>query len=652
MDLAAELEASLKEFMAAGLVDLHENGGRTSFAGGLSWEVRGDRGKPLLHLWAERFNVTRRVLAITDHSEQRLVLAVERFGRSKPDRLEFVRREFERGARQLSREEFCEQLRAVLAEQFPDDTVESLAISADLEHSLSGNYARGLLRRGSLRYAALAVPSGESSDTIDNCLTFALLWLSRVRHSHAGGTIAGLRVILPKNTSRTVARCFGALDPRLVIDLYEHDPMLNVLERIDPKSAGNVDTWLVPVREPESLLQRARQDLDWIIAAEPNSTSLHPVVQTREVWLRFRGLPFARWDDGRVYFGFGECRRELTPTSQTVLKQLLGDLARCRHPLASDTRHALYRAQPERWLESLVRDDVTRVDAGLDARFVYSQVFASTAGERGILDLLTVTRSGRLAIIELKAGEHIHLPLQAADYWLRVKKHLERGELSRYGYFPGVELQQMSPLVYLVAPALRFHPSTDELLKFLSPDLEVVRLGLAENWRWGLRVVMRQLVAAFLLRIPNRPRAGWTEEVFTFFVAVSQYNLGPRRGPALQSGTFTISIRKKGAVSLLDVAGRLTSFEIDALHEAVSQLLKEGRKNIVLNLGALGYLDSSGIGELARSYVAVVKKGGAMKVVGLSAKVEEVLKITQLFRVFPEFPSEEEGVDSFPESRV
>jgi hypothetical protein len=168
-------------------------------------------------------------------------------------------------------------------------------------------------------------------------------------------TIVGLRIILPKNTGRTVAHRFGALDSRLAIDLYEHEPMLNVLEKIAPTRAGNVDTWLVPARESESLLQRARQALDWIIATEPNSISLHPVVQTREVWLRFRGLPFARWDDGRVYFGLGECRRELTPTSQTDLKQLLRDLARCRHPLASDTRHALYRAQPERWLESLVR---------------------------------------------------------------------------------------------------------------------------------------------------------------------------------------------------------------------------------------------------------------------------------------------------------
>ena len=135
---------------------------------------------------------------------------------------------------------------------------------------------------------------------------------------------------------------------------------------------------------------------------------------------------------------------------------------------------------------------MTRVDATLDARFAYSQVFASAGGAHGILDLLAVTRSGRLAIIELKAGEHIHLPLQAADYWLRVRKHLERGEIARYGYFPAVELQRAPPVVYLVAPALRFHPSTDEILRCLSLELEVVRVGLAEGWRRGLRVIIRQ----------------------------------------------------------------------------------------------------------------------------------------------------------------
>jgi hypothetical protein len=56
----------------------------------------------------------------------------------------------------------------------------------------------------------------------------------------------------------------------------------------------------------------------------------------------------------------------------------------------------------------------------------------------------------------------------------------------------GIILQQASPLVYLVAPALRFDPTTDDLLGFFAPELRMVRVGLAESWRRGLRVVMRQ----------------------------------------------------------------------------------------------------------------------------------------------------------------
>lgn len=116
----------------------------------------------------------------------------------------------------------------------------------------------------------------------------------------------------------------------------------------------------------------------------------------------------------------------------------------------------------------------------------------------------------------------------------------------------------------------------------------------------------------------------------------------------VSSPNFSVRIRQEGSVTLLDLSGRLTSFETVALREAVAQLLKQQRKHIVLNLSALRYLDSSGIGELARNYVSVVKQGGQMKVVGLSSKVEEVLKITQLYQVFPEFPSEEDAVNSFP----
>ena len=82
--------------------------------------------------------------------------------------------------------------------------------------------------------------------------------------------------------------------------------------------------------------------------------------------------------------------------------------------------------------------------------------------------------------------------LQAARYWLRVQRHLQQGDFPRFGYFGEVTLQPKPALIYLVAPAMRFHPATEILLHYLNPQIEVVRVGLAESWRRGLTVVLRQ----------------------------------------------------------------------------------------------------------------------------------------------------------------
>jgi anti-sigma B factor antagonist len=111
---------------------------------------------------------------------------------------------------------------------------------------------------------------------------------------------------------------------------------------------------------------------------------------------------------------------------------------------------------------------------------------------------------------------------------------------------------------------------------------------------------------------------------------------------------FSVKIRQQGQVALVDVSGHLTFFEVGALRDSIQNLVKEQRKNILLNLSSLMYLDSSGIGELARIYVGVVKQGGVMKVIGLTPKVEEVLKITHLSQVFQEFPDEQSALNSFP----
>ena len=111
---------------------------------------------------------------------------------------------------------------------------------------------------------------------------------------------------------------------------------------------------------------------------------------------------------------------------------------------------------------------------------------------------------------------------------------------------------------------------------------------------------------------------------------------------------FSVKIRQQDQVALVDVSGHLTFFEVGALRDAIHSLIRGQRKNILLNLSGLRYLDSSGIGELARIYVGVVKQGGTLKVVGLTAKVAEVLKVTHLAKVFQEFPDEQSALRSFP----
>jgi anti-sigma B factor antagonist len=117
------------------------------------------------------------------------------------------------------------------------------------------------------------------------------------------------------------------------------------------------------------------------------------------------------------------------------------------------------------------------------------------------------------------------------------------------------------------------------------------------------------------------------------------------------SVNFSVTIRETGPISIIYVTGSLTSFEVEGLRTTIASLLKQGRKKIVLNLDGLRYLDSSGIGELVRNYMTVIKSGGEMKVVGLKPKVEEIFKVTQLHQIFQEFQDEAEALESFPENR-
>ena len=103
-------------------------------------------------------------------------------------------------------------------------------------------------------------------------------------------------------------------------------------------------------------------------------------------------------------------------------------------------------------------------------------------------------------MIELKADEDIHLPLQGLDYWSRVKWHHERGEFQQFGYFldPAGRPQHLStasPLLFLVAPALHVHPAVDTVLRYFPPYIDWELIGVDERWREELRVIFRKRTA-------------------------------------------------------------------------------------------------------------------------------------------------------------
>ena len=492
MGLAQSLELALARMLAAGRVEVRENGAWLAALEGFRYEVRQQNDAALLHLWSEQRNQVRRVTRIVREEPQRLALEVARLGRARPARLEFLAAKRKPAAGRVTREQFRLRFQEMLAQQFPDEAIASLTAAADLEHSLSGSYVRGLLRNASGAWAVLGAAPEENPATYDGLLTFGLIWLDRARQSSRAGRVAGLRLFFPEGTGRATAHRLAALSAAAPVELYEYNYHSGRARRMDPLDVGNVESWLTQRRETEAILGAAGSFLDRLRRYAPDAIQAQVVPGTGHLEVRYRGLTFARWQPDAIFFGVGDPHQLLSPGREPEFERLLKELETHRSPLASGTTHAFYRAQPERWLESLVAADPARVDARLDPRFVYSQVPALSIGDRGVMDLVGVTRDARLAVLELKAQEDIHMTLQAVDYWLRVRWHHARQEFSRYGYFPGITLDPRPPRLLLIAPSLRFHPATDIILRHLNPQIEIERVGLSEQWRRGVKVVLRQ----------------------------------------------------------------------------------------------------------------------------------------------------------------
>ena len=510
------LARSLQEFLAASRSAVVLEDGQVLFdLETAQYSLSSEKDRCLLHLWSPERNVVRNVLE-AELKNGTLILTVRRFGHARPIKMEICRDRDRRPptAQKAVRSRYARLLERALRREIPGWTLDKtrLSTSMDLERSFSPVYARGLVRKGRSAFAVMGVNQQETQASVDAALTFGLLWLHACREREAGRSLVeGLRLYVPPKTSATLQIRLAHLNHAAAkFQLFEFDERDESSTQVDLSDYGNIQTRLVRLPDSSQVRSRFAATVSKIMALVPQAEIA--ALSATELSFRLHGLELARVRLANapdtfqlaeeVVFGPPGYETRLSEETTPAFAEFIKIVVEARS-MTGDRRDPLWRMYPERWLESLVFKNVAAVDSSLDPTHVYSQVPAFSASDRAMIDVLTCTRDARLAVLELKADEDMHLPLQGLDYWARVLWHHNRAEFQQYGYFSGLQLSPRPPLLMLIAPSLRVHPATDTVLRYFSPVIEWSLVGIDERWREGIKVIYRKSSATIMNEQPQ-----------------------------------------------------------------------------------------------------------------------------------------------------
>lgn len=495
-DFKAEIESFLKSLGHPVLV---EDGVEVLDLTSAEWRLTCEFGKLIFEAWNPARSIARRVEEVAYRDRGRLGLFVRRPGGRETGTLEFCElQRADRGDRRRARPRHRQELLAMLAREYPGWHLERVSQRSDREHSFSAWYTRGLARRGTTGWAFLGLGDEESPAAADAVLAFGLIWLDWLRNHSERTTIPGLKLFLPPKAIEVAAHRAAYLNRRaLQLEMFEWQPGPAPPAALDLRDFGNVETRLVPRSYREELIERHGALTRELLGKAEAQVDMVPDASGNALSLRVRGLEVARVEGRlapRVYFGLEGSYQRLEEGRREDFRRFLTQVLETRRVGSAQPGHDLYLLQAERWLESLLVRDVTRIDPALSPDHVYPQVPAFAGTDRGVIDILSVTQGGRLAVIELKLYEEINLPLQGLDYWMRVRWLHERGQFQRFGYFANLTLTDAPPLLYLVCPAFRFHSTTERIVRYLDPLIEVIQVGVNDGWREGVKVLFRRPV--------------------------------------------------------------------------------------------------------------------------------------------------------------
>jgi hypothetical protein len=495
-ELQSEIEALLQQLHHPVLV---ENEVELMDLTAAHWRLTIEFGKLIFSAWNSIRSFSRRVEALAYHDRDRFGIFVRKPGGRETTTLEF--RELSAPAavgRASGRTGFRQQLTALLERQYRGWKFERVSNRSDREHSFSAWYTRGMATQGHSAWAFLGLSEEEGTAAADGVLAFGLIWLDWLRSQADRVAITQLRLFLPPAAVSVIAHRAVYLNPRaLNVEVYEWRVGQPTATLVDLKDYGNVETRLAPRRQAELLKESHASLLHDMLGGLSAGIEIVPDSAGAFTSLRIAGLEVARIEGQlapRIYFGLEGSFRRRDESCGDEFRDFLQEVRRIRCAGSPDPQHEFYRLQSERWLESLLFQDITRIDPALSPAHVYPQVPAFSGTDRGVIDLLTTTRRGRLAVVELKVQEEINLPLQGLDYWLRVNWLQKRNQFQESGYFLDCELAAAVPRLYLVSPAFRFHSTTEKLLSYFDRKIEVILIGINDSWRKEIKVLFRHQI--------------------------------------------------------------------------------------------------------------------------------------------------------------
>ena len=486
------IKYEFESFMLAGEFDLFEDQRILARMDGAHAVAEFSFGKLILSCWGDGWARSWRVISC-EVSPERLTLECAKQMGVKRCALTLSRGVVDRRAAQ-GRKDFARKLSAMIEANLLGVQVERAVAARNDRRHLSGVHVRLVIRDRGMRWAGIGVSESELQANIDAALAAGVTWHNELRRK--SGTVEGLMIFAPR--CDTIAIRLTGLSGATKVVLFRINEVNGTIESAAPVDQGDLnDSFRKAARRahwprPGMLPPDCAMLVDSVRRLAPDHVEAHH--RGRWVSLSIRGLEIARvWvTRRRIEFGIGDARIKLDHRNETQLERLIQDTILGRRPESELRNEMIFRFQPERWLESIISRDVTSLDSTLDPRFVYSQVPTYRGEQRTFIDLLAATRQGRLVVMELKVSEETEFPFQALDYWLRVEWHRSRGDFQRRGYFEGLSMIDAPPLLYLVAPLFRFHETTKLIAASIHPRVPVYRIGVNEDWRNGVKVLLRE----------------------------------------------------------------------------------------------------------------------------------------------------------------